>query len=195
MTSQPISIFSRHITLFSALTAIKPDSTISPVSIFWTNACIAFFPLSSGFKIAGKEVVWGDDKMPDCVVLQIAMLDPSPEPRGNDTVPSEKLVFVVQCQSSEKNTPPEWKSAEGQLLDYCVGNIRGTTRTFAATAIGTRVRFWKYDKPALTPLLPDDKTYDLLDGSRSCEVEQYLNYIRENGWNWVQNGTRLPLQL
>lgn len=195
MASPPTSVFFRHVTLFSALTAIKPDSTVSPVSILWTNACIAFFPLFSGFKVARNEVVWGDGKLPDCVVLQIAMLDPSPEPRGNNTVPSEKLVFVMQCRSPQKDTPSEWKLAEGQLLDYCLGNIRGTTRTFAATAIGTRARFWKYDKPALTPLLADDKTYDLLDDSASCEVEQCLNYIRDNGWTWAQNGTTRPLQL
>ncbi|OJI88461.1 hypothetical protein ASPTUDRAFT_50387 [Aspergillus tubingensis CBS 134.48] len=192
MTSQPLSVFFRHVTLFSALTAIKPDSTVSPVSIFWTNACIAFFPLFSGFKVAGNEVVWGDDKLPDCIVLQIAMLDPSSGPRGNDTVPSEKLVFVVQCRISQKDTPSEWESAEGQLLDHCLGHIRGITRTFAATAIGTKVRFWRYNKPELTPLFANDKTYHLLDGSDSCEVEQCLNYIRENGWNWVQYGTRRP---
>ncbi|GLA62012.1 hypothetical protein AtubIFM54640_002548 [Aspergillus tubingensis] len=177
MASQPISVFFRHVTLFSALTAIKPDSTVSPVSILWTNACIAFFPLFSGFKVAGNEVVWGDGKLPDCVVLQIAMLDPSPEPRGNNTVPSEKLVFRVNY----------WITAWG--------TFRETTRTFAATAIGTRARFWKYDKPALTPLLADDKTCDLLDDSASCEVEQFLNYIRDIGWTWAQNGTTRPLQL
>ncbi|GLA75675.1 hypothetical protein AtubIFM55763_007227 [Aspergillus tubingensis] len=176
MASQPISVFFRHVTLFSALTAIKPDSTVSPVSILWTNACIAFFPLFSGFKVAGNEVVWGDGKLPDCVVLQIAMLDPSPEPRGNNTVPSEKLVFVMQCRSPQKDTLSEWKLAE-------------------ATAIGTRARFWKYDKPALTPLLADDKTCVLLDDSASCEVEQFLNYIRDIGWTWAQNGTTRPLQL
>ncbi|GKZ71846.1 hypothetical protein AnigIFM50267_007890 [Aspergillus niger] len=192
MASQPVSVFSRHITLFSALKAIKPGSTVSPVSTFWTNACIAFFPLFSGFKIANKEVVRGDDKRPDCVVLQISMLDSSPEGFSKEAVPSEQPVFVVQCRSPEKDTPAEWKLAEDQLLDYCMRKVNGTTRIFAATAIGTRVRFWRYDRPNFTPLFQDDGIYDLIDGPASREVEQCLNYIRENGWNWAHGRTRRP---
>ncbi|GKZ37428.1 hypothetical protein AbraIFM66950_008978 [Aspergillus brasiliensis] len=191
MAAQPVSVFARHVTLFSALTAIKPDSTVSPVSILWMNTCVAFFPLLSGFKIASKEVVWREDKELDCVALQVAMLDPAPESLHQNTVPSEKLVFVVQCRSPEKDTLAEWKLAEDQVLAYCVGNTNGTRRTFAATAIGTRVTFWRYDRPTLTPLMEDDKTYDLLDGTASCEVEQCLNYIRENSWTWAQDGTDL----
>ncbi|GKZ97888.1 hypothetical protein AnigIFM59636_001706 [Aspergillus niger] len=192
MTSQPVSVFFRYVTLFSALKAIKPGSTVSPIRIFWTNACIAFFPLLSGFKIANKEVVRGDDKRPDCVVLQISMLDSSPERFSREAVPSEQPVFVVQCRSPEKHTPAEWKLAEDQLLDYCMRNVNGTTRIFAATAIGTRVRFWRYDRPNFTPLFQDDGIYDLVDGPASREVEQCLNYIRENGWNWAHGRTRRP---
>ncbi|PWY71255.1 hypothetical protein BO83DRAFT_417869 [Aspergillus eucalypticola CBS 122712] len=105
---------------------------------------------------------------------------------------AERQIFIVECKRPSKDTPAEWESAKDQLLHYCEGNVNGTTRVFGATAIGTKVKFWRFDYPRLTPLSAGDETYDLLDPRGSNQAEQCLNYIRNNGWNWVQSGTMLP---
>ncbi|PYI09437.1 hypothetical protein BO78DRAFT_394921 [Aspergillus sclerotiicarbonarius CBS 121057] len=192
MATQPVSAFYRHVALFSALSAVKPNSAEAPVSILWTNICIAFFPLTSGFKLSNKEPVLQDETQPDCVVFQVVMTNPALAVPHDSLDLAERQIFIVECKRPSKDTPAEWASARVQLAHYCEGNVNGTTRIFGATAVGTKVKFWRYDYPTLTTLVPGVDSYDLLDAPARYQAEQCLEYIRDNGWNWVQSGTVLP---
>ncbi|PWY81765.1 hypothetical protein BO94DRAFT_536954 [Aspergillus sclerotioniger CBS 115572] len=185
MAPNPASAFSRLIALLSALRAVTPHSTESPVSILWTNICIVFFPLASGFKFYNKQTVRHPNQEVDCVILQVSAVTSS------FTDPQEKVIRIMQCKRPSKDTP-EWESARAQLAQYCEGNANRTSRIFGATAIGTKVRFWRYDHLILAPLIPEVDTCDFVDGNSGYQAERCLEYIRGTGWDWAQSGVRLP---
>ncbi|RAK96509.1 uncharacterized protein BO80DRAFT_429041 [Aspergillus ibericus CBS 121593] len=188
-TSSP-SAFSRHVALSSALSAVTPHSTESSVSILWTNICIAFFPLESGFKFCSKQTVRRQDMDVDYVIFQMSLVVPSiPDPQDAPSF-TENDILIVQCKRPSKDTPDEWESARLQLAQHCEGNTNPTRRIFGATAIGTKVKFWRYEHPTLAPLFPKVDTYDLLEGHSGYQAEQCLEYMRDNGWNWIQSPMR-----
>ncbi|KAJ9249918.1 hypothetical protein DTO207G8_6398 [Paecilomyces variotii] len=136
-----MTLVTTNIGLFSALSAIKPESTEDPVSILWTNICATFFPTQNGFKITNKEAVLQDDTRPDCVVFQIRMQNPQIGlPRDSGDL-HEKQILIVECKRPSKDTPAEWEATAGQLNHYCEWNVNGSTKIFGATAIGTKVKF------------------------------------------------------
>lgn len=109
----------------------------------------------------------------------------------------EKQIFLVQCKRPDKGTTPAaWQAAVDQLEHYCcAGNLNGSTRIFGVVAIGTKVRFWRYDAsadesqgPRLTPL--HQGTIELLEGAGRDQAEQWLRYIYANGWDWTVSGQR-----
>ncbi|KAK2760855.1 hypothetical protein FQN54_002095 [Arachnomyces sp. PD_36] len=172
--------------IFSCLTAIKPESAESPVSILWTNICATFFTTNAGFKIADKEPVGQDEMIPDAIVFQIRMRNPAAGQPQQSWQVQEKQIFIVECKRPSKDTPAEWDSALDQLAQYCEANVNGSQRILGATAIGTKVKFWRYDAPNMIPLV--NGTFDLNEAAGRNEVEAQLIYVRNNGWNWTASG-------
>ncbi|KAJ9272890.1 hypothetical protein DTO212C5_1151 [Paecilomyces variotii] len=172
-----MTLVTTNLGLFSALSAIKPDSTEVPVSILWTNICLTFFPMDS-FKISKKETV--------SVVFQVRLRHPQVVYPNSFSDLQEKPIFIVECKRPSKDTPAEWEATAGQLSHYCEQNLNGSTKIFGATAIGTKVKFWSYNKPHLTAL--HQGVYNLLDSAGRDNAEQSLLYIRNNGWAWTASG-------
>ncbi|RAQ73460.1 hypothetical protein COH20_005050 [Aspergillus flavus] len=189
MAAPPGSIFLQNLGLFSSLTSIKEHSTEAPVNMLWQNICSTFFPTAAGFKIGSNLPLLQDDTQPDCSVIQIVMLNPDPRDPHSSTGLAEKQILVVECKRPSKDRPTEWNSANDQLEHYCENNVNGSSRIFAVTAIGRKVRFWQYDSPNLTPL-----RYDVLDLNETegrAMAEECLNHIRTHGWTWTESGSRL----
>lgn len=172
--------------LYSALSAIKSTSLEGPVSILWTNICATFFPTQSGFKLAVKEAILQDDTEPDCVVVQIKMQAPDPTRSRASNQLLEKQIFMIECKRPAKDTPAEWEATAGQLSHYCELNVNGSDRIYAATAIGTKVKFWSYTNPDLDPI--HHGIFDLMDAQDRDRVEQCLLHIRANGWDFTVSG-------
>ncbi|KAJ9214794.1 hypothetical protein DTO166G4_3626 [Paecilomyces variotii] len=172
-----MTLVTTNLGLFSALSAIKPDSTEVPVSILWTNICLTFFPMDS-FKISKKETV--------AVVFQVRLRHPQVVHPNSSSDLEERQIFIVECKRPSKDTPAEWEATAGQLSHYCEQNLTGSTKIFGATAIGTKVKFWRYSIPNLTEL--HGGVYDLSDQSGRDNTEQSLLYIRDNGWAWTASG-------
>ncbi|RDW93994.1 uncharacterized protein DSM5745_01316 [Aspergillus mulundensis] len=177
------SPFHRNLGLYSCLTAIKPTSDEGPVNIFWTTICAEYFPPSAGYKTAVMQRVLQDDTMPDFAVFKIVL---RAGPRRNTNDLHEKQIFIVECKRPSKDTPAEWTSATDQLIHYCENNVDGSTRILAATAIGRKVKFWRYDAGTLSPL---SAVLDLSWAAGQNETVQMLDYVRTHGWAWNQSGS------
>ncbi|KAJ9263782.1 hypothetical protein DTO195F2_2699 [Paecilomyces variotii] len=130
------------------------------------------------FKISKKETV--------AVVFQVRLRHPQVVHPNSSSDLEERQIFIVECKRPSKDTPAEWEATAGQLSHYCEQNLTGSTKIFGATAIGTKVKFWRYSIPNLTEL--HGGVYDLSDQSGRDNTEQSLLYIRDNGWAWTASG-------
>ncbi|RAH48715.1 uncharacterized protein BO95DRAFT_45168 [Aspergillus brunneoviolaceus CBS 621.78] len=121
----------------------------------------------------------------------------SPEPR------------YLQC--SDRNKTQFWRSPSLFSLERALRNLfssrqgildgrRPTSnanvsrRFLAATAIGTKVKFWKYDAPDLQlesnlpTLAPNSEVLDLSQARGQTEAIQMLAYVRNEGFDWTESG-------
>ena len=69
---------------------------------------------------------------------------------------------------------------------YCEMNVNCSIKILAATAIGTKVKFWKYEELNLTP--QHSGVLDLLEASGRNETEFWLEAVRAEGWNRTTSG-------
>ncbi|KAL5335606.1 hypothetical protein BJX70DRAFT_390540 [Aspergillus crustosus] len=108
----------------------------------------------------------------------------SNDPRSSAEL-DEKQIFLVECKRPSRDTPAEWVSATDQLEHYCENNVNGSTRILAATAIGWKVKFWRWDAPNLNPL---SDVLDLSKAHGQAELIGMLQYVHNNGCGWTESG-------
>ncbi|PYI29934.1 hypothetical protein BP00DRAFT_399707 [Aspergillus indologenus CBS 114.80] len=183
--------FSGNLGIYSALTAIKPNSGEAPVFVLWNTLCATYFPPGEGLKTAVGRPALRDDTEPDLAVITIWSA------RRNLNVSEdlhENQVLFIECKRPSRDTPVEWASASEQLAHYCRSNANVSRRFLAATAIGTKVKFWRYDAPSsqlesdVPALSSISGVLDLSEGHGQTEAIQVLAYVRNEGVNWTESG-------
>lgn len=176
---QPRFVRCENIGFFSALSAIKPNSLEEPVQMLWNVLLPSFFPGPEGYKIGIKAAVLMDNSAPNVVVFQIQSTTLSPRSSGQLL---ERQIFMIECKRPSMDTPGEWQSTvNGQLRHYLENNLNRENEMYAATAIGTKVKFYRWHGVA-TGCLEElhQEVFDLTDiGHQQC-VEQWLWYIKES---------------
>ncbi|KAK2785954.1 hypothetical protein FQN52_003951 [Onygenales sp. PD_12] len=178
-------IGNNNIGVYSALTAVKPGSSEEPVQILWNTICASIFPPAEGYKFAVKGPVLMDDTRPDIVVFEIkrTVVVPTAETAGS-VILQEYPIMMIECKAPCKDTPTGWQvTTEGQLGNYLENIINPTNKIFAATAIGSKVQFFQWSRPNITPLHPTP--FDLLHESQRAQAEQVLLHIKQGAWNFV----------
>ncbi|PYH52450.1 uncharacterized protein BO96DRAFT_484951, partial [Aspergillus niger CBS 101883] len=77
---------------------------------------------------------------------------------------------------------------DGQFLDDLQQTLNHSEKVFGAVAIGTKVKVFRFDRKApvnrMITLLHRD-TLDLIIPSQLIQVENMLDYIKTNGWQWA----------
>lgn len=124
--------------------------------------------------------------MPDATVIQI-------EEHVSSGVDSEEFaerqILLVECKRPSQDTPLGWNDTiQGQFQDDLQQTLNGSERLFGAVAIGTKLKFYRFDGHAglgnyLSPL--HQGTLDLSESGDLPEIERMLNYIKANGWQWA----------
>ncbi|KAL2867741.1 uncharacterized protein BJX67DRAFT_380685 [Aspergillus lucknowensis] len=179
---QPGAPFYQNLGIYSALAAVKLTSDEGSVTTLWTTICAVYFPPGDGFKTAVNKPVLQDSTQPDLAVVRIVLS--YVQLRGSVDL-HEKQILVIECKRPSRDTPAEWSSATEQLRHYCENNVNASTRILAATAIGRKVKFWRYDAPSLLPL---SNVLDLSETQSQNEAIRMLNYVRNTGYAWTESG-------
>ncbi|KAJ5627222.1 hypothetical protein N7528_004649 [Penicillium herquei] len=98
-------------------------------------------------------------------------------------------LLIVRCKRPAADTPEVWEeTVNGQFLeDLSAFNKNPSKRVFGAIAIGTKVRFYKYDGNNSSALLMPlhEGTFDLRTEEDLVEVEKTLDYVKAEGWSWA----------
>lgn len=176
-----------NISFLSCLWAIKPASAEDVVQTLWTNLLATFFPPTSPYKIAIKSAVLSDSTMPDGVIFEIRNTGTG-NPRDSRAL-LEKQIFMVECKRPSKDTDSEWalNGAPAQLMHYMEQTTNvPSNRMYGAVAIGTKVKFYRWDRTASPPLvlLHQDKI-DLSESTHRRTFENMILYVRNYAWTWA----------
>ena len=173
-----------HITVRSALSAIKPESHEEVVQILWQAILIEWFPQREGYKFAFKGAVLANDNAPDAVVIRIVAVNTDPQ---DSTEFHECPILMVECKRPSLDTPAGWENTlQGQALE----DLReiGSNKLFSAVAIGKKVRFYRFHKdaqPELVPLHPN--TIDLNNLANEAQVDTMMNFVKQHGYQWAMS--------
>ncbi|KAK2794438.1 hypothetical protein FQN50_009908 [Emmonsiellopsis sp. PD_5] len=173
-----------NIGVYSALTAVKPESGEEPVQILWNTICSSIFPAAEGYKFSVKGAVLMDDTVPDIVVFEIKQNGVVDTVRKTGSIGlREHQIMVIECKAPSKDTPGEWRAATDQSVHYLEHITNESNKIFAATAIGSKVQLFRWSRPRLTLLHP--APFDLFFEAERAQAEQVLLYIKQNAWNFV----------
>ena len=126
-----------------------------------------------------------DNTRPDVVIFEIKSTATDP---SKSFELRERQIFLVECKAPRRDTPGEWTvTTDGQLVPYLQAISNPSDRIFAATAIGTKVKFWKWDHNALNNQLQElhQGVLDLLYDHQRAVIEQWMLHIKVNGWAWA----------
>lgn len=84
--------------------------------------------------------------MPDVTVIEVRAIVPNPH-NTNDL--AERQILMVECKRPSSDTPSTWDDIiTGQFADDISQNLNAAERPFGAVAIGTKVRFYRFDGKA-----------------------------------------------
>lgn len=170
----------------SALFKIKPHSLEETVQVTWQAIIATWFPVPRGYRCHPKRPCLTNNNMPDAVVIQVIALDPNPINQDEDF--AERQILLVECKRPSLDTPQEWDdTVKGQFQDDLSTNLNSSEKDFRAVAIGTKVKFYRFDGQSTSqPLEPlHQGTIDMATDSGITEVERMMDYIKTNAWQWT----------
>ena len=97
--------------------------------------------------------------------------------------------MLVECKRPSSDTPTGWDNTiTGQFLDDLSQTLYASERLYGAVAIGLKVRFFQFDgtAPANQQLVQlHQGTFDMGGPNGIAQVEDMMNYIKANGWQWA----------
>ncbi|PWY64614.1 hypothetical protein BO83DRAFT_381842 [Aspergillus eucalypticola CBS 122712] len=181
-----VPYFQNHMVFLNTLQLIKPHSLEETVQTFWQVIVGDWFRYDQGYKLGIKGPTLANRNMPDVTVIEVMALQANPRSTPDW---AERQILMVECKRPSYDTPNGWSDTiEGQFFDDLQQNLNHSEKLFGAVAIGTKVKFFRFDGKApvhrrLTPLHRD--VLDLKIPSQLVQVEDLLNYIRANGWQWA----------
>ncbi|KAJ5109267.1 hypothetical protein N7456_005942 [Penicillium angulare] len=170
----PTSFLLSNIAIENALGLIKPESL---------EQIVQLVPSSRWLQIWLQTPILANINDPGAVVIQVSQLKPI-FPEGSV---EERQIFLVKCKHPSRDTPLGWDETENaRTFDDLSQSLNTGGRLFAAVAIGTKVRFYKFYGTAdrqddrMSQLHRD--IIDMDDPSGMVEVERMLSHVKENGW-------------
>ncbi|PLB38548.1 uncharacterized protein BDW47DRAFT_105035 [Aspergillus candidus] len=87
------------------------------------------------------------------------------------------------------DTPADWgDTARSQLKDDVSPSLHASDRLFGALAIGKKVRFYQFNGESLEDqklVALHQGTIDMDESTGITHVENMLDYIKANRWNWA----------
>ena len=105
----------------------------------------------------------------------------------------ERDVFLVECRrpSSVTGTESNWTdTVNNQFRENLSRTLNDSKGLFGAVAIGKKVRFYRSDgkKPYEQQIVQlHQGTFDMGGPDGIVQVEDMMNYIKENAWQWANS--------
>lgn len=170
---------------------MKPNSLEQAVQDVVRQTIVSqWFTPSDGYKWNIKGPIFDSNNTPDGTVIQVIQVVQIPAVTFEWT---EHPIFLVLCKrpSSPGDTILDW---DGIMQDRFIhhlsenSNSPETKRLFPPIAVGKKVKFDLFDGKAQ----PDQRLaqlhqglVDLKKANGSAQVEDMMNYIKTNAWQWV----------
>lgn len=167
--------------------AKKAHHNKKPVQFLWDTILQQWFPTTGPrcFKLAFKSPSPASGDRLVRIVIEVQSL--APGAITNSAQLLENQVFMVACESSEKDTPNGWEDARVQLIHCLEENVNGSVALFGAVAIGTKVEVYECelqgDRPSLRLLHHDQ--LDLGSGGDRLALEVAMEHARTECWNFA----------
>ncbi|KAJ5952159.1 Cytochrome b5 [Penicillium vulpinum] len=167
---------------------MKPDSLEAAVQDVWQTIVSQWFTSSGGYVWAIKVPILA--KMPDDTVLRVTQ--GVQIPAGTFPLIEHPILLVVckRASSDSSKAPLDWDDAMQSHFLHHISETPNSEmgRLFGAVAVGTRVRFYRFDGKAeldrrLARLHQD--TFNLEEFNGHAQVEDIMNSIKTNAWQWV----------
>jgi hypothetical protein len=122
--------------------------------------------------------------IPDTPVIDVRAIEPSPQTDLGRW--AERRIFLVECKSPLCDTPTRWEAPlAGQPQEEDTSNNLNLSakRPVGATAIGKKVRFYKYDEEAAEGQQPEliplhENPMDMSNDYGVAQVENMMDYIK-----------------
>ncbi|KAJ5720627.1 uncharacterized protein N7483_008561 [Penicillium malachiteum] len=169
----------------NALLHVNPQSPEQVVQDLWTVILATWFSPDDGYMLKFKASTIATESMPDSIIQVIGVVC---NPEVSDSF-IQRQVLMVECKRPSADTPKGWETAiQNQVPDDMSQNWNTSERYYSAVAIGTKVRFFKWDGGAvdnlkLCPL--HQGTFDLGSADGCMQVEEMVNHVKADGLHWV----------
>ncbi|KAL3456633.1 hypothetical protein BJX64DRAFT_270331 [Aspergillus heterothallicus] len=175
-----------NIGFINALQLVKPNSLEETVQMVWQLIVTEWFPGRDGYKYSFKGPSLANGNMPDVTVIEVRAVVQNPRHTPHW---AERQILLVECKRPSRDTPLGWEDTlTAQLEEDMSQTLNDSGRLFGAIAIGTKVRFYRYDGRAdegQTTTRLHQGTFDLREPAGISQVENMMNYIKAVGWQWA----------
>ncbi|PLB53283.1 hypothetical protein P170DRAFT_434976 [Aspergillus steynii IBT 23096] len=171
---------------FSALQLVKSQSLEEAVQYVWQTIISTWFNSLDGYTVSYKASTLANNNEPDGIAIRVMELAPKIE---LSTDFAERQILLVQCNRPSSDTPAGWDGiVENRFRDDLSQTLNDSEKLYGAVAIGTKVRFYRFDGKApynqqLTQLHAG--AIDMNAPNGITEVENMMNYVKANGWQWA----------
>ncbi|KAL3478288.1 hypothetical protein BJX99DRAFT_256613 [Aspergillus californicus] len=168
-----------------ALGAIKPGSYEEPVQDLWKAIVNTYFSWHENYRNKSTGANQANDIQPNVKVIQImaAAADPVPQ---NASDWDERQILQVEC----KRPSVDDDVVTGRFVDDLIMSINASRKLYEAVAIGTKVKFFKFDgnkllsDPDILIELHTGKI-DLTEASHFPHFAHWLDLIKREGFQWA----------
>lgn len=167
----------------STLGAVGPDSPKDPVQMMWQVITGTIFPPMEGYICGLSDGAPSRGDHLGVIVFQVKRTDDN---QTGDYDGHERQIFVVECKAANLDSSDEWNITENGRLSNYMGSIAASWgNAYCAIAIGTKVRFFEWSPRTLfNPMHPSP--LNLIMESERDAIEEYLQTIKINGWDFAQ---------
>lgn len=172
----------------NTLQLVKPHSLEETVQVVWQEIVTEWFPGRHGYKWGFKGSMLANNNMPDVTVIQVRALVQNPQASQEW---AEHQILLVECKHPSSNTPLGWHNTiTGQFEDDLSETLNTSERLFGAVAIGKKVRFYQFNGRAphnQKVVQLHQGTFDMDTANGITQVENMMNYIKANAWQWASS--------
>ncbi|KAI9929995.1 hypothetical protein ASPWEDRAFT_35244 [Aspergillus wentii DTO 134E9] len=176
----------QNLSFLNTLQLVKPESLEDTVQPVWQGIVLEWFLGRDGYKWDFKASTVANNNMLNVTVIQVTALAQNPL-QVQSTEWTERQILLVQCKrpSSDRDD-----TITSQFKDDLSQTLNSSERLFEAVAIGKKVRFYRFDGRAANNqnlVQLHQGTFDMDNPNGIVQVENMMNYVKANGWQWASS--------
>ncbi|KAL4966489.1 uncharacterized protein BDV14DRAFT_198944 [Aspergillus stella-maris] len=173
-----------------ALALVTPTTHEEAVQKVWEVVTRSYFPDDESYRTRTKSASQSNNTTPDIKIFKVTARHPDSHWR-KPTEWEERQILMIECKRPSRDTLLGWDDTiMGQFFDDLEATLNASGRLFGAVAIGTKIRFYRYDGQ----LIPADPNIlvplhlgilDIREDADYPEIAHWMDYIKLYGYQWA----------